>query len=653
MFGLGFFASRTSSNPNLHPPVGSTQSPESVLNPLQVTGTATSTPVPVIQDAASGLETLETLLNVQIPIKDTSDLIVRIGGVPGPIPDNVPAPARQYEVGDQETFWASNTDTNESFEIEVTLQYVTEHSYFWIENGVRFDANELSLLAENFESHIYPTVRDFFGTEWSPGVDNDPRIYIVFARNLGRGIAGYFSSADELHPLAHEFSNAHEMFFMSAENTRMDDIFTYGVLAHEFQHMIHWYGDRNEDIWVNEGFSEVATLLTGYYEGGFDQAYMDNPDISLIAWPEEEDTIPHYGGAFLFFAYFLDRFGEDVTRALVAHQENGLNAIDSLLAEVGIFDPLRNREPGGNDIFQDFAAALYLLDETVGDGRFSLSVYPDAAVADPTERVNSCPTGPQARDVNQFGIDYIRVTCSGNFTLTFQGSTTIDLLPVDPASGHYYFWSNRADEADITLTRKFDFTDHVGALTLEYDAWFDIEADFDYAYLVASTDGETWEILRTPGGTGSDPTGNSFGWAYNGRSRVWIRESVDISRFAGSEVWLRFEYITDGALTGEGLLLDNLAVPETGYFTSFEEDDGGWEAAGFVRVENVIPQTYHVSMIAFGASGTTVTYLDLDASNRLEILIEIGSEIDELVLIVSGTNRFSRLKAGYTFEIQE
>ena len=122
-------------------------------------------------------------------------------------------------------------------------------------------------LADDFEHNTYPTVREFFGSEWSPGIDSDPHLYILLARGLGNSIAGYFSSADEMHPLAHEYSNAHEMFFLSGDNVDLDEVFTYGVLAHEFQHMIHWNGDRNETTWMNEGFFEVAALLTGYYEG--------------------------------------------------------------------------------------------------------------------------------------------------------------------------------------------------------------------------------------------------------------------------------------------------------------------------------------------------------------------------------------------------
>ena len=182
-----------------------------------------------------------------------------------------------YQVGDTETFWVTNVDTNENSNIEAVLGYATEHAYFWIEEGVSFDGDELSALAETFEHEIYVTNRAFFGSEWSPGVDDDPHLYIIFARDLGYSLAGYFSSVDEYHPLAHEYSNAHETFMLNADNVDLDDEFTYGVLAHEFQHMIHWYQDRNESTWMNEGFAELSMLLNEYHHRWFGLFFFNQP----------------------------------------------------------------------------------------------------------------------------------------------------------------------------------------------------------------------------------------------------------------------------------------------------------------------------------------------------------------------------------------
>jgi len=601
----------------------------------------------------AGEDTLRTLQQAEIPINDLIDLAERLNGIED-IPRTVKPPAAPLEVGMRETMWMTNVDTNESFQVDVVLQYVTDHAYYWIEDGVSFDPDDLQTLAETFESKIYPTDRAFFGSEWTPGVDGDPHLYIIYARGLGFSLAGYFSSADEYHPLAHEYSNAHESFVLNADTVGLAETFTLGVLAHEFQHMIHWYRDRNETSWLNEGFSELAVFLNDYYMGGFDFLYASNPDMQLNDWPNDPSaTSPHYGAGFLFLNYFLNRFGDQATQALVAHPENGMESVDAVLEMLGAADPQTGEAVRADDVFLDWVVTNYLGDGSIADGRYVYENYAEAPLVSATESVTTCPTETQTRDVHQYGADYIRIACSGTYTLRFEGSTQVGLLPVDAYSGEYAFWSNKGDESDMTLTRRFDFSQYSGPLTLTYWTWYDLEEDYDYLYVEASLDGEHWQILTTPSGTLEDPSGHSYGWGYNGLSGGdgrWIQEMVDISNYAGKKVYLRFEYVTDAAVNGEGFLLDDVAIPETGYFTDFETDAGGWEAAGFVRVRNLLPQTFRLALIRVGAR-TEVEYLTLNDDLSLEIPIKIGGDVDEVVLVVTGTTRYTRQKAAYRFEI--
>jgi immune inhibitor A len=600
-------------------------------------------------------ETLDALVNTDIPVNDLHELAVRLKGM-ADIPSALEPPLAPREVGEQKSFWVTNTSTSRKFQVSATLSYVTDHLYFWIEDGVEYDPDDLAALGEAFENEIYPTNREFFGGEWSPGIDGDPHLYVLYARGLGGNVAGYFSSADSYHPLAHPYSNGHEMFLLSADRLSLASPFTYGVLAHEFQHMIHWYRDRNETSWLNEGFSELAAFLNGYYVGGLDQRYVQNPDIQLNDWPNDSgSTAPHYGASFLFVLYFLDRFGEDATKSLVAEQANGLESIDIVLEQLGAADSISGAPVSADDVFSDWVVASYLQDDSIVDGRYTYSLYPDAPKPKATESIRRCPTETLTRDVRQYGVDYISVRCSGSYTLSFEGSISTRVLPTEPHSGSYYFWSNKGDESNMTLTRTFDFSQHRGPLTLTYWTWYDLEKDYDYLYLLASTDGERWEFVETPSGHTDNPSGNSYGWGYNGASGggpVWIQESVDLSTYAGKVVQLRFEYVTDAAVHGEGFVLDSVAVPEIGYFTDFEEDDGGWETQGFARIQNILPQTYRISLISLGGSSTTVETYTLGPDAAIELPLDLRGDVDEIVLVVSGTTRFTREPAPYRFSIQ-
>jgi len=613
------------------------------------TATPTLRPIEAQEPADEGaVENLQRLEAVIVPENDPHDLAFRLEGKTD-IPETVEGPAEPLKVGAAETFWALNVDTREQFQIEATLRYVTDHLYFFIEDGVDYDQDDLKRLCETFETEIYPTDREFFGSEWTPGVDNDPHLYVLFAGGLGNSIAGYYSQNDELHPEVNEYSNAHEMFYLNADNINLGEEFTYSVMAHEFQHMIHWYRDRNETSWINEGFSVLAELLNDYDVGGFDYLYISQPDIQLTYWPSpNEGSGPHYGMAFLFWTYFLDRFGEEATQAVVAHAENSMESVDAVLQELNIADAVTGEAITADDVFADWAITSYLNDESVGDGRYAYQRYRSAPQAGDTEVLDRCPSDWESRTVRQYGVDYIKIDCSGSYTLEFEGATEVGVLPVGPYEGRYAFWSNKGDTSNMTLTRTFDFTGVSGPLTLIYYTWYDLEEDYDYVYLEVSEDGKQWEILTTPSGTDRDPVGNSYGWGYNAFSGGWIEETVDLSPFAGKQVQIRFEYVTDAAVNGEGFMLDNIAIPEIDYLTSFEEDDGGWEGQGFVRIENDLPQYYRVSLILQGRE-TSVQYLELDESQRATIQLDLGNQ--EAVLVVSGITRFTNQEATYRFRV--
>lgn len=611
-------------------------------------------PAPNI-DLDAAAETLRTLSEAEIPINDRTDLALRLEGKRD-LPTTLEPPAAPLEIGASKSFWVSNSDNNQNFQVQAVLRYATPHAYFWIEEGVDYNERELSDLAETFEEEIYPTNREFFGTEWTPGVDGDVHLYILYASGIGSGVAGYFSSNDSYHPQLEEYSNGHEMFVFNVDSVSLDQPFTYGVLAHEFQHMIHWYRDRNEELWLNEGLSDLAMFLNGYDIGGHDFLYTSDPDIQLNDWPNDQTlTSPHYGSSFLFTNYFLNRFGELATQAVVNHDANGLESIDSVLSQLEVNDPLSGQPVTSDDVFADWVIASYVQDASVGDGRFTYQNYPDAPAPEATEELLSCDSSMNTREVSQYGVDYVRLRCRGDVTLYFEGSVQVGVLATDAHSGEYAFWSNKGEESDMTLTRSFDFTQHSGPLTLTYWTWYDLEVDFDYAYLLASTGGETWEILQPPSGTSSNPTGANFGWGYNGVSGgsgrstpVWIEERVDISRFAGKQVQLRFEYITDAAVHGEGLLVDDVAIPEIGYFSDFEQDEGGWEASGFVRMQNLLPQTYRLAVIRNNGE-VQVEYIPLSPDNSAQVRLDFSGDLDEAVLVISGTTRYTRQAAPYRF----
>ena len=636
-------------SPNLE---GLTDSTPLLLQQTQVV------PTPVVSlaetaDLSDAEETEQILKTTIVPSADWVLLAEKFYGKKD-IPRALDTEPVNYKVGDTLEFWTTNVDTDFNKKITAYLAYETKDVYLWVEEGVVYDDQEIKDFMTTFSDEIYSTNQEFFGQEWLPGVDNDPHLYILFARDLGEYLLGYASSTDAFLPEVHEYSNVHEMFAMSADNlTHLDDE-ALSVLAHEFQHLIHGYHDANEDTWLNEGFSELAMLLNGYDNGDSDYYFAQRPDIQLNDWPNNPNaTYEHYGSGFLFTTYLLDRFGEETTKSVVAAQSNGLDSIDEVFSEEGLVDPYTGEGMTADKLFMDWTIANFMNDDSLLDGRYAYHNLDYLPYFPNTEEIENCDPGAVTRDVSQYGTDYIQIFCSDDYSLTFTGSPTVNILPFTAEEGNHFVWSNKADVSDMSMTQEFDFTNVKGAISINYSMWYDIETDYDYVYLLSSTDGEVWNMINTPGCSTGNISGNNFGCGYNDVTNEWVQETVDISEFAGQKIWLRFEYVTDTAVTGEGFAIDSISIPAVNYTTDFEADNGGWDLQGFVRIQNMIPQSYFVSLVQWTEEGIVVLQKQVAPGESVTFDVQDPSDKNGVILVVSGATRYTRQKAEYQFEINK
>jgi len=617
----------------------------------QPTVVITQSPTVTSEQMSSAEETEQMLSTTVIPATDLVLIAEKFEGKQD-IPRALTSAPVDYKVGDEAPFWVLNVDTSGNTQVNARLAYETKDVYFWIAEGVSYEQEDLKELVETFARKIYTTDQEFFGKEWIPGVDNDAHLYILFAPGLGDSVAGYMSSTDGVLTAAHPYTNQHEMFTINSDIQTLSDPYTYGVAAHELQHLIHDYHDSNEESWLNEGFSELAVFLNGYETGGFDSVFSYDPDMQLNEWPDDSSLVePHYGAGFLFTTYMLDRFGEDFTKAVVAEPKNGLSSVDAVFTDKAVVDPLDGQAINADLFFQDWTLANYLQDDSVSDGRYDYHNYAQVPSFSDTELISDCGNSQLGRSVHQYGTDYIHFNCSGDHTLQFVGQETVPVIPMDPKDGDFYVWSNKADASDMTMTREFDLTQVSGPVEMSFDTWYDLETDYDFLYLMASEDGENWQLLNPPSCTSTNLTGNNFGCSYNGQTPTWKKETVDLSAFAGKKIWLRFEYVTDAAVTGEGFAIDALSIPQIDYVADFETDADGWDLAGFVRMNNRIPQTFLLSTIQYKGGSTIVTKYQLAPGEKLTLSGKNG-ELDDLVLVVSGSARFSRQEASYLIDIE-
>ena len=511
----------------------------------------------------------------------------------------------ELAVGHVEEFHVLDPGELRPFTVEAELRLVSEHAYFYVERGVRVRDSQLTASARELEEHIIPTIRRLVNPDWEPGAGIDSRLTILNARIPN--VAGYYNSLDALPREVNRLSNERPMVYLSLLALQPGGSRYYGTLAHELQHAAQAAADPFETAWVHEGAAEYAAAAAGY-RGGREDFFFVPPGIQLTLWPDEYEAVgPHYGAAYSFMTYLAERVGEDALVSLLTSPLTGIESVEVFLGEQGV----------------DAGFDQFFLEWTVDNLKRALGIAGESFGSGLRSRIAGA--GEVEREGSQYAADYVVIESDDRpRRLLFEGRAEAALLPTSPPSGELMWWSNRGDGIDATLTRAFDLTG-VSEASLTFDLWFDIEEGFDFAYLLASRDGgASWEVLEGRQSTSEDPLGQSFGPAYSGKSgggrnARWVEEEIDLSDYAGGEVVVRFEYVTDQAVHAEGLLIDDLRLEAVGFFDD-AESDAGWRAEGFFRTDNRVPQDYGVRLVEFGAEGRVVE-VPLDGALRGEIAL--------------------------------
>ena len=140
-----------------------------------------------------------------------------------------------------------------------------------------------------------------------------------------------------------------------------------------------------------------------------------------------------------------------------------------------------------------------------------------------------------------------------------------------PFAGSKYYYSGQGDGLDHFMTKSVNLP--AGA-TLSAKVRYDIETDWDYAYVVVSTNGgTTWTPVQTNLSTSTNPNGQNFGNGITGNSAGnWVDLTASLSAFTGN-VLLGFRYWTDVAVAEPGISIDDISI--TGLPVDGAETDGG------------------------------------------------------------------------------
>ena len=620
-------------------------------------------------------------------LDDTREVSRKVYAVPEAAPRT--AKAAKVEVGMTREWLGLDDVAGKFYRKNYTLRALGEHIEVWVAQDLAFPAGDcrkdpvtvtdaqVSSLVHEFDTNIYPKETAAFSTP--PDRDgSDPLLDGDFAGDGGRTvtlvdnvrddnysdfpknstyIAGFFSS--QLNGLVDRnvmTIDAYDWKHRTGANPpdqATDELCTSrparprlyeATFAHEWQHLLQSYTDKDEELWVNEGLSDYAQSLTGYVDttkgvhhrgadghlycfqgfGVVKTAYnttpkdCGGPQGSLNLWEEGEpaEVLADYGHVFQFMLYLRDRFGPEVLSRI--HRDGTRRGIAGIAAALPV--PFY-------DVLHDFQV-MTLVDKPVGDGdpRFtSRSLRSTVNLKNPSAyaRPGAAPNGA----------DYVPLKKNPR-SVTFKGAKTLPPLPMTWTLKDGALFSGDAASTDASA---------VIAVTVPKDdpqlrmrARYGAERAYDFGYVTVSTDGgRSYQAVQgdntIAGPLGPGVSGNTGG--------AFVGHSYDLSAYAGKKVLLGLRYVSDAAVNEGGWYVTDLDV-------------GGTKVAADPKLFRSFTQVRPTPVQRW-----VVRLIGLDGTRFLEVPVgEVGRlrGFDRIVAIVSYDEPTATIKqyAPYTLTVR-
>jgi hypothetical protein len=159
--------------------------------------------------------------------------------------------------------------------------------------------------------------------------------------------AGYFYGGDlYLASQVADYSNEKKMFYPQVPALIEQNELDYetdrlaSTMAHEFQHMIHFNLNQNQEAWLDEAMSGYAEHINEYkIENGKNQSkalqvnqFFANPaSVSLVNWTGSHAD---YGEVFLFGVWLAQNFGSNGSvQSLLTLSDTGASAVTNFAGQ--------------------------------------------------------------------------------------------------------------------------------------------------------------------------------------------------------------------------------------------------------------------------------------------------------------------------------
>jgi len=347
-------------------------------------------------------------------------------------------------VGSQELFWTYNFERSNFDTVRAELIASGFSSHIWValselSNGrIRVaDAGAILQLLDqksppssrDSTKGILSLVRQFFG--------NPPNVNAQFVKGGGDGrthfliydikdgakpggvyVKGYFHRVD-VDPTSTStlYSNRRDLLYIDSYpgimgfDGRRDIMNSVDVLAHEFQHLVHWNYDPSEIKFFNEGLSEYAQVISGYGLRN-PSGYYKNTNVALLDW---NDNISDYERAGLWTYYLSIQFGDQFIRALTQHPKSGIEGFDAAAVQSGLSQRFHR-------VVENFFIANAVNDKRINPAYGYSDMTTGGYVGWYRDYLGAAGSGNRS-NLQPLGVDYIRFRLADSINVSFLSSS--------------------------------------------------------------------------------------------------------------------------------------------------------------------------------------------------------------------------------------
>lgn len=331
-------------------------------------------------------------------------------------------------------FWAYNIKEDKFYQVSATLRKQGILTQIWVEDSswtnsyvtqAEVDSIYLALEVKSYAGSINPNTGI---------IEIDTLLFGVPPNRDGDGITDFLilDIKDDYNPDEPNSSFVAGYFFPNdqqntANSNRMDllyldsrpGIFSDGkrsvrrvlsTTAHEFQHLIHYNYDRDEETWVNEGLSELSSTYCGFGLD-FPYLYLQDPNRNLILW---SDDVRDYARVGLWTLYVAEQFGNVFIKSYTQSPLNGIVGFNSTLQDLGFMGT------SFDDVYSDWIIANYLNDPQF-DPRYGYQNEAAAGIRAGLQRTIVQYPENVTGTIRQYGAEYFRFKGGDTLRIDFEG----------------------------------------------------------------------------------------------------------------------------------------------------------------------------------------------------------------------------------------